>query len=245
MTAVASTGDVGVSPRLLARIAGVFYLGTIVGGVFAELARETLIVSGNPAATAHNILASESLYRWAFAANLVEGVCYVVVTLLLYQLLKPVNRSVSLLAAFFSLVGSAVGSLSLLALVAPLFLLEGAHYLAAFAPAQLQAMAYVFLKLQGQGDNISLVFFGFYCLFLGYLIFTSTFLPRIVGILMAFAGFGFLVNSFANFLSPALADYLSAFVLYPGLLGEGTLTLWLVVVGVNVPKWEAKANRLG
>lgn len=234
------------SPRPMARIAGIFYLGTIVAGIFSELTRETVIVSGNAAATAQNILASESLYRWAFAANLVASACYVVVTALLYELLKPVSKSLSLLAAFLSLVGIAVGTLSGLARIAPLLLLGGARYLTtAFDAAQLQAMAYSYLKLDVQGTLISLVFFGFYCCLLGYLIFKSTFFPRTVGILMAIAGVSYLLNSFASFVAPVLAAQLSSFVLFPALLGEGALTLWLLIVGLNVAKWEELSTRLG
>jgi hypothetical protein len=243
MTGVASTDGLETSPRLLARITGVVYLVVILVGMFAELTREKLIVSGDAAATVHNILASETLYRGTLAADLLGGACYVVVTLLLYVLLKPVNKSVSLLAAFFSLVGIAVGSASVLALLGTLSILGGAHYLAAFEASQLQALAYLGVRVHGQGYIISLFFFGFYCLLLGYLIFRSTFLPRTVGILLVLAGLCYLINSFSALVSPPLANVLSNFILYPGLVGEGGLTLWLIVFGVNAQKWEDQANR--
>jgi hypothetical protein len=159
-----------------------------------------------------------------------------------YGLFRPVSRSLSLIAAFFGLVGNAVLAINSLNLFAPLLLLGGAQYLSVFKVEQLQALALMFLKLHAQGSNISLVFFGFYCLLIGYLIFRSTFLPRILGVLMAIAGLGWLTNSFANFLSPPLANYLSPYILLPGLLGEGSLCAWLLVIGVNVPKWEEKAS---
>jgi len=106
-------------------------------------------------------------------------------------------------------------------------------------------LALLFLKLHGQGFSISLVLFGFYCLLIGYLIFRSTFLPRILGVLMAFAGLGYLINSFANFLSPPLANYLASYVLAPGLLGEGSLTVWLLVAGVNEQRWNDQASAVG
>src|SRR6266704_215370 len=173
---------VEASPRFRARMAGVFYLLTILTGGFAAV-----FVSGR------------------LVANLIAGACYIAVTLLFYDIFKPVNRSLSLLAAFFSLVGCAIGPLSLFHLT----------------PSHIN----------------SLVFFGFYCLLIGYLIFKSTFLPRILGVLMAFAGLGWL-----TFLSPSLANYLSPYNMFPGLLGEGALTVWLLVVGVNVSKWEEKAS---
>jgi len=169
--------------RFKARIAGAFYLLNILAGALA------LFVSG--------IL--------SYAAILVAALCYVVVTLLFYGIFKPVNRSLSLLAAIFSLVGCAISALSPLHLV----------------PAPINP----------------LVFFGFYCLLIGYLIFRSTFLPRILGALMAIGGLGWL-----TFLSPSLANSLSPYNLAPGILGEGALTLWLLVMGVNVERWNQQAS---
>jgi len=105
---------------------------------------------------------------------------------------------------------------------------------------QLQALALMFLKLRVQTANIGIIFFGFYCLLIGYLIFRSTFLPRILGAGMAFAGLGWL-----TFLSPPLANYLFPYILAPGALGEGALTLWLLVMGVNVQRWTSSAAQRG
>jgi hypothetical protein len=102
---------------------------------------------------------------------------------------------------------------------------------------QLRALASLFLELYGQGVNICFVFFGVYCLLIGYLIFTSAFLPRILGVLMAFAGLGWL-----TFLSPPLANYLSPYILVLGFLAELALMLWLLVMGVNVQRWKEKAS---
>jgi len=228
------------SPRLKARIAGAFYLAVILLGVFAELfARGSIIISGDAAATARNIVAHEPLWRLGLAADLVAGACYAAVTVLLYELLKPVNRSLSLLAAVFSFVGVSVGAVSDLIQIAPLVVLSGAPYTAAFRPDQLQALAYMAVRLHGQGYLVGLAFFGFYCLLLGWLIFRSRFLPRIVGALMAIAGASYLINSFAGFLAPSL--HLYPYILAPPLLGEGSLTLWLLAVGVNAARWRERA----
>jgi hypothetical protein len=230
--------DPETSPRLKARIAGAFYLLTIPTAILAELfVRGQVVVSGNAAATATNILAHEPLFRLGFASDLIATACYIAVTALFYGLFKPVNRSLSLLAAFFSLVGCAIGAFSCLFHLAPLVVLGGAPYLSVFKLEQLQALALMFLKLRAQASNIGIVFFGFYCLLIGYLVFRSTFLPRILGVLMALAGLGWL-----TFLSPPLANYLSPYNLAPGLLGEGSLTLWLLVAGVNTAKWSELAN---
>ena len=165
------------SPRFKARIAGVFYLLTFLTGGFALVVRT----------------------RVGLAAGLVAGACYIAVTLLFYDLFKPVNRSLSFLAASVSLLGIVVGPLGLRS-VNPL------------------------------------VFFGFYCLLIGSLIFRSTFLPRTLGALMVFASLGWL-----TFLSPALAKSLYPYNFAPGLIGEGSLTLWLLAIGVNAPRWQEQA----
>ncbi|MGC1380903.1 MAG: DUF4386 domain-containing protein [Candidatus Baltobacteraceae bacterium] len=233
----------GIGPAAAARTAGAFYLITVLTGLFAELfVRGRLIVHDDASATAHNIVASEQLYRLGFAADIVGTGAYLVVTLLLYELLRPVNRSLSLLAAFFSLVGIAIGGVAALGHLAPLFLLNGASYLSAFYAAQLQAMALFALKLHAQGYLIALVFFGVYEVLLGYLIFKSTFLPRALGVLVAVGGLAFLINSFAIFVAPPIGDALNGYMLALDGLGEISLTLWLLVFGVNAQKWNAAAG---
>jgi hypothetical protein len=224
------------SPRLKARIAGVFYLLEMLTAGFALFVLRRLGVSGDAAATATNILAHQSLFQLGFAANLLGFACYIAVTGLFYDLFKPVNRSLSLLAAFFSLVGCTVGAVSCLFELAPLAVLGGAQYLNVFKVEQLQALALTFLKLYGQCFDISFVFFGFYCLLIGYLIFRSGFLPRILGAGMAIAGLGWL-----TFLSPALAHDLSPYILAAG-IGEASLTLWLLGAGVNAARWKERGS---
>ena len=170
------------SPRFNARMAGVFYLLNFVTGSLA------LVVGG----------------RASSAAILIATACYIPVTVLFYELFKPVSSSLSLLAAFFSLVGCVVGTLTLFHLL----------------PFRIN----------------NLVFFGFYCLLIGYLIFRSSFLPRILGALMAIGGLGWM-----TFVSPPLANYLSPFSMVPGILGEGVLTLWLLAFGVDAQRWREQA----
>jgi hypothetical protein len=231
------------SPQLKARIAGLCYLIVIVGCIFAEaFARGAQIVPGDAAATANNILTHEGLYRSGLVAELVAAPCYIAVTLIFYELFKPVNKSLSLLAAFFSLIGIATQGVMAFFHLAPLILLGGADYLKVFKTDQLQAQAYTFLKLHSQGYDVALVYFGFYCVLIGWLIFKSTFLPRILGVLMALGGIGYLVGSFADFISPTVGSALSSFASGPGLLGEGALCLWLLTVGLNTQKWNALAE---
>ena len=230
------------SPRLKARIAGGLWLMVIVAGMTAFVIRSPLIVRGDAAATATNILASESLFRLGFAADLIAGVCYLGVTVLLYRLLKPVSRSLALLAAFFGLAGVAIGSATSLTNLAALILLGGGEYSSAFTTSQLQAVAQMSLRLSFQGFNISMVFFGFQCLLIGFLIVRSTFLPRLLGVLLAIGGSSYVISSFAVFLSPAFGARLAPFIVPAALLGEGALTLWLLVKGVNEQRWKEQAT---
>jgi len=180
---------VDASPRAKARIAGVFYLLTIVTGAFAAFVSGKLIV-------------------YSEVASLAASGCYLIVTLLFYGLFKPVDRSLSLIAAVFSLVGCTMGVLS------------------------------VFHLLPSPINSINpLVLFGCYCLLIGYLIFRSTFLPRILGVLMAFGGLGWL-----TFASATLANSLTPYNLAPGIIGEGALTVWLLAKGVNAERWKEQAG---
>jgi hypothetical protein len=220
-----------------ARIAGAFYLLVFLTGGIALSIGGRFVVSGDAAATATNILAHEALLRLSWSINLIATACYIVVTALFYELFKPVNRSVSLVAAFFSLLGCAVGSATSLFQLAPLYFLKGTPYLNVFRKEQLQALALTFLRLNAQGSNMSLVFFGFYCLLIGYLIFRSTFLPRALGVLMAIAGLGWL-----TFLWQPLASSLFPYILIPGIVGEGSLTVWLLAAGVNAERWREQVT---
>jgi len=210
-----------------------YFLTAIVGEFFFR----GLVVDGDAAATANNILAHESLFRLGLATGLISTACYVAVTALFYDLFKTVSRSLSLLAAFFSLVGCAILAFASLFQLAPLVVLGGSQYLSVFKVEQLRALALMFLELNTQAGNICVVFFGVYCLLIGYLIFRSAFLPRILGVLMALAGLGWL-----TFLSPPLANRLSPYNLVLGFLAELALMLWLLARGVNVQRWKEQAS---
>jgi len=230
---------VDASMRSQARMAGLIALITTTSG-FAAIVRSRLVVFDDAATTAHNILAHETLSRFAFAGDVI-AILYIAYTLLLYNLFKPVNRSLSLLAAFFSLVGCAVGTVNCLFQLAPLVVLGGAQSLSAFSTGQLQALALMFLKLHAQGYTISMVLFGSYNLLIGYLILRSTFLPRTLGVLLAISGLCYEINNFATFLFPAFAAHLVPYILLPG-IAELLLALWLVVLGVNVQRWKEQAS---
>ncbi len=234
------------SPRVKARIAGGLYLLLGIMAGFAELyVRGRLVVRSDGAATAANILAHQSLYRLGGAADLINVVCDTVLALLFYKLLKPVSRSLSLLSAFFRLMHVAILAVSTIFHFAPLVLLGGGSDLSAFSAEQLQAQALVSLRLHALGYNICLVFFGFACLFLGILIFRSSFLPRIFGVLMTLAGGCYVINSFAKLVAPGLARALFPWILLPAFPAELGLPLWLLVVGLNLHRWKEQARAAG
>jgi hypothetical protein len=217
------------SPRPKARITGGVYLLYFLTAILAVLFKKGLIVPDDAVATANNILAHESLFRLGFVVGLLANAWYIVLTALFYGLFKPVNRSLSLIAAFFSLVGCAIQTFGSLFQLAPLVILGGgSQYLSVFKVEQRQALALLFLKLHAQSFNIGFVFFALYCILIGYLILRSAFLPRTLGVLMVLAGLGWL-----TFLSPPLANYLSRYVQVFGFLAEVSLMLWLLVMGVD------------
>jgi hypothetical protein len=236
---------VEASPQAYARIGGVLYLIIIVAGILGELfIRGKIIVSGDAAATAHNIMASQSLWRLGIAGDLIMHVCDVPLMLIFYVLLRPVNKNLALLAVLFNLIQTAVMVANEIVLLVPLFLLGGAEYLKSVDPHQLQALAYVSLKVFDYGFGIGLIFFGFECITLGYLIFRSGYLPRALGVLMPLAGLSYLTNSFALLLAPAVAAKLFPAILLPAFVAETSFCLWLLVKGVNVPRWRERVTLL-
>lgn len=224
----------GIFSDRAARLAGLLYLGTIVGGVFAEVvARGSLIVGADAGATATAILANEALFRAGLVGDVVMLACYVGVTTLLYGMFRPVHQRVSQMAAAFSLTGIAVLASATLLLLAPLRLLAASTYLAAIGLDQREAAALLALKIHGDGYDVSLIFFGIYCLMLGWLIWRSGSLPRIIGALMGVAGACYLMNSVAGLAAPGFARILSPYVMLPTLIGEGALAIWLIVFGAG------------
>jgi Domain of unknown function (DUF4386) len=231
------------SPQLYARIGGALYLIIIVIGLFGEaFVRDRLIVSGDAAATSANIMSHESLWRFHIAAELFLLICAVALLLILFALLRPVSRDLALLAVFINLLSIGIEAATTMYLLQALFPLGNAGYLKAFTPEQLFAMASLALKSHGYGFSLSLIFFGCFCLMVGYLIFKSGYLPKTVGVLMQIAGACYLTNSFALILSPSVANRLFPAILVPAFIGEVSLCLWLLVKGVNVEKWEDRAR---
>ncbi len=229
------------SPVWQARVAGACWLLCILAGIGGFIVAGPLIVANDATATAANILANESSYRIGFAFDLISGTSYLVTTVFLYFVLKPAGRSLSMLAAFFGLAGVAIGGISWVLRLALLVLLRGDQYLNAFTASQLQATSMIALKLQLTVFSIGMVFFGVQCISIGYLVARSTFLPRVLGILLGIGGTSYVIASFASFLIPSFGPHLIQFVLPVALIGEGSLTVWLLVKGVNLQRWKDQA----
>ena len=230
------------SPNFIARVAGVGYLVVIAAGIFAEFfVRSQLIVPGEAAATAANIAASQSFFRLGIASDLIMLTCDVLLAWALYVLLKPVSRNLSLLAAFFRLVHAAVYGVNLLNLILVGVLGSGAGYLSTLGSGGLEAQVMLFLDDHKYGYAIGLVFCEFHCLVLGYLLFRSRLVPKLLGILILIASLGYLVDSFANVLLTNYADYADIFILIvflPAFVAELSLALWLLIKGVKAPTAE-------
>lgn len=226
------------SPKFKARLTGVFYLLTILAGIIAQgLISGRLIISNDAAATAMNILDNESLYRAGFALYLFEMACQIVMTALFYELLKPVNKGQSLLAAFISLAGCVVKTFTRVFYLAPLFVLGNDPYLKVFNTEQLQSLAFVFLRINDSGATIALFLFGIATIIKGYLILKSTFLPKFLGVIGIIAGLGWL-----SFIHPPLGYQLFPFVALFGLVGSILQIFWLLAYGVNEPHWLEQAS---
>ncbi len=236
------TQPVERSPQKLARIAGVLYLIIIATGLFGELfVRGKLIVSGDATATAANILASQTLWRLGIVGDLIMHVCDVPLMLIFYVLLRPVDKTLALLAMLFNMVQTATLVAFKLALVVALFILGSGPYLKAFEPGQLQALMYLLLRADGTGFAVGLIFFGCTCLVNGLLIRRSGYLPKTLGVLLQIAGVCYLVNSFTLLLVARVPDMLIA-ILIPAFIGELSLCLWLLAKGVNVERWSGSTS---
>ena len=221
-----------------ARIAGVLYLVVILLGAFAEIGvRQGLVVSGDAVATAAAIRAHEAFFRLGFAAEMMTNVLAIPVTLIMYRLLAPTGRFMALLGIAFDLTQNTVNAVNAWTQFAPMTLLGGSPELAAIPPHELAALARLALRWHDVGFGIGLTFFGFALLIEGALIFRSGYFPRWLGALYALAGACYLINSYSTFMAPNLPIF--PYILFPCLIGEGAVRLWLIVVGVDAARWRA------
>jgi hypothetical protein len=230
------------SPQLYARIGGVLYLMLIGLGIFGQVVKEKVIVSGDAAATAANLTSMETLWRFGIAFEFLALICVTALAMIYFVLLKPVNKELNLLATFLRMIGIAVETVAALNLATALFPLGNAAYLKAFTPEQLYGMATLAIKSHSYGYTLALLFFGFTFLFHGRLIFRSGFLPKVLGLMIQIGGACYLTNSFIFFLAPSLSGVLFPWILLPCFVAELSLALWLLFKGVNVQRWKERAS---
>jgi len=224
---------VEISPLIYARVAGFLYLTMVPLGFFGMYGHSNLIVPGDAVTTANNIMASVSPFRLSIMSVLIAQIVNILLVLVLYKLLKPVNRNYAALMVIFFLVSVPITMLNELNQFAALRLLSDADYLAAFEIVQLQAQLMLFLDLHEHGINIAGLFWGLWLFPMGYLVIKSGFLPRILGVLLIVGCFGYLIDSVTFFFFPSFEPI----VLYT-FWGELLLALWLLIKGVNVEQWE-------
>lgn len=222
-----------LSPRVKARWVGVFEL---LAGIFTTTGQITiinkLVVTGDAAATAANILEHETLFRFGFAFCLFGAAFHMAWALLFYELYKPVSRLIAQFGLLVMALSCAVLALGALFYISPLLVLKAGASLTALTPDQLRALAYAFIKINGANNNINLVFFGLWCALSGYLIAQSNFLPRILGWLLMLDGIGWML-----FVAPPIGNYL--FPVIAVFCGLAELPLpWFFIFGFKSQRWD-------
>jgi hypothetical protein len=232
------------SPAATARLAGLLYIFVVAASSYALFRMSSLIVSGDAAATAANILGAEREFRAAFVANLSAAAAYVAVVALLFALFLRARPTHATVAAFFGLAGCAVSATGIVNQFAALLYLQDPVIAATFDPAEAQALARSHLRSGGVINSISLVFFGFYCILLGALVVRTTFLPKAFGFLLLIGGGAWLANSFGDFLDLESAKRASPYLMGVGAFGEIAFTLWIAIMGVNEKRWREETQVL-
>ena len=236
-TAIRATELKEMSPRAKARVAGVLYALEGTAWEFGWLYfRGRFLVPGNSSATASAILANETLFRLCCAAALLAVAFHLAYTVLFYDLFRPVNRTIALLAAVFGVVAGTLQASAVLFQLAAL-LVVGGGALTGFTGQQAQSLALLFLNLNAQAFNVYLIFFGFWLIPTGYLIARSTFMPRLIGVFLMLDGVGW-----ATYLYPPLATAIYPVIAIVAAFGEIPLLLWLLVFGVNAQRWKEQAG---
>jgi len=217
-----------------ARLAGGLWLLVIITGMFAEVVvRGRLFVSGDAAATVTNILGAEFLYRSGIVADLIAATAYIGVSVLLYDLFSPESRSLSRAAVALGLAGSAIMAANLINLFGPLVLLGRTTAVIALDAPTTQALSLAALRLHGLGYTLALMVFAIQVGLLGILALRSTFVPRLIGLLLCIEGVAGLADGGAIILAPALARLIHPLLGWPALIAEGSFALWLLAGGWN------------
>lgn len=228
------------SPRSLARMAGIFEALEGLTAAYGQVVVLGRLVTGDAAATAANILNHQSSFWLGYISSVIGVGCHIIWVTLFYFLFRPVSRRLALLTAFIGVLVCAIQALTALLYLSPLAALQGGERLASLTTGQLQALAVVLLRLNGYAFDLDLVCFGLWCLLTGYLILKSTFLPRILGVLLAIDGLGWMM-----YVSPPFAAHLFPLIAAASAVAELPIQVWLIVRGVNPERWKQQALAAG
>jgi hypothetical protein len=230
-----------ISDKNLARIAGFCYLVVIATGLFSEVfVRQALRVPNDALATAQLIQTNEMLFRWGFVADLINFVVGIPTILILYHFFKKSYKIILQIALALVIIQTAIIAVNLLNQITPLLLLSNESYLNSFETDQLATLSLLYLNIQAQGYGIGLVFFGFYCIIIGFIIFKTNAIPKIIGVAYAIAGICYLINNFTMFLSKGFVNPLFIYLAIPIFIGELSLCLWLLIKGIDASKLKNK-----
>jgi hypothetical protein len=229
--------------KTLARFGGVLYLAIILlGGIGEVRVRGSIVVAGDPTATATNLISMEGLWRFGVGAEAVLLVCGLGLGLVLYALLTPVSRPLAVTALLLNLVTIAVEAVAAVALASALLPLTTV-YAGNFTSAEAAGLAMLFVRLHTNAFGFALIFFGVACAIVGYLIYRSRYMPAPIGALMVLTGVCYVLNSLAAILAPAISNLLRPAILIPPLIGELSLALWLLLGGVREGRWEEATTK--
>jgi hypothetical protein len=227
------------SPRRLARIAGILYLILALGSGFAQAVRASIIVAGDASATANSIRDSATLFRLSFVADLVGFTFFLFTAMAIYLLLQHVNRLVAAAMVTLVAISVAITSLDLVFQFTALLIATSPGYARAFGAGGSDALVMLFADLNTNGSLISSMFFGLWLLPLGFLVFKSGYFPKVLGVLLAIGCFGYVVDLFLQFLAPAVSTALQPIYFPAVTVGEISFMLWLIFIGVKVPRLTA------
>lgn len=233
-----------LSPRTLARLAGVLYLIVAISGGFAQMfVRAGAVVPGDPAATAANIRASETAFRIGLAADVVNVVAFIGVALLLYAVLSPVHRKLSGTFVVFVAMSATIMGLDLANQAGALVLATDPSFAAGLGTDAADSLAALFLDLHGFGYLVAEVFFGLWLLPLGYVVYRSGFFPRVLGIGLMIGAASYAVSFVLSITAPGFHSEASTLVAMPAALAELSFMAWLLIRGANVARSDDRPGR--
>jgi hypothetical protein len=226
-----------MNPKAWGRIAGLLWLATIGLGLFAEAMVRSKLITSEASSTISNVLTHEGAYRLAEAALFTGTGAYLALTAIMYRLLAPLSRNLSLIAALFSVVGCVFWMLSLVGDAAPFVFFADGRSSLGVSPEMTHALTFAFMRLHSETLLLGMLCFGMHCLLMGILIVRAPFLPAFIGLVLGAGGACYVAAGYLHIVSPALFTQFGRYLFLPGEAGEALIALWLAIVGLNAAKW--------